>query len=155
MDLKKYPEYDKIPFEVIDITKRLKTVGGRKVSVTDETTGEVFEGREIKNEVEVWKDNASYIKMFPSGLHLLHTLSTKGVTLLVWRLKRLKVGQFEIELRVSVVVRDHKNLAGGRFYQAVEELLRYGYMVRKKGSRGEYFINPNFFFNGDRKWINK
>lgn len=137
-----------------DITKRIKTVGGKKVSIVDQESGEVFEGKQVKEEVDVWKDNGNYIKMFLPGIELINKLSSKGTALLTWILKRLSIGQTEIEIRVSVLVKEHRNLAGGRFYDGLEELLNYGYLVKKKGHKNTYFLNPNFFFNGDRKWVN-
>lgn len=153
MNLNKYPEYESLPFELPDIVSSVKTLHGRKLSILDNETGEVIEGRELATQKAIYRDQANYIKMFPDGVKMIEQLSRKGATLLGFILKRLKAGQVEIELRVSEVMKDHTNLSGGRYYEGLEELLKYGYLVKKKGAKNKFFLNPNYFFNGDRKWI--
>lgn len=153
VDLTKYPAYESIPFDLPDIVQSVKTTKSRPATIVEDATGEAIQATIAGKQTQVWRDSAPYIKMFPDGLKIITRLSIKGLTILEFILRRLTIGQVVVELRVSEVMKAHKNLAGGRYYQGLEELLQHGYMVRKKGPKNQFFINPNFFFNGDRKWI--
>lgn len=80
-----------------------------------------------------------------SGIELLGQLNNRGKDLFCYILCHISKNQSEITLKQSEVIKLHPHFAGDAFYVAISNLLEYEFIARKRGVKGQYFLNPNLF----------
>jgi hypothetical protein len=144
-------EYVESPFELTLKEKVFKKRGTRKGRLTDTSSGELIDVVELSEDVKMVYDPFPYCKVFKQFYApiLSGGLSKGSIRILFNVMMGLKPNQLEVRIERK----DFKGLGGGKFNQAVKGLVEFGYLVET--TRRSYFINPNMFFNGDRKKIKK
>jgi hypothetical protein len=99
------------------------------------------------------KDEENFIKWYRPCYEGIGELSNSGVRVLSYILKRLKTNKDWVLIDMDECMAH----CGYTSVQAVRngllELLEYRYIQRKSGGANMYFINPNYFFNGQRHMI--
>lgn len=150
--INKYPKYKDYPFSIegLNFTEP-GVVFSRPEKKMVVNTGETFEMATVYERAQKVLDQAKFIKIFPSGIKMLPTLGKSGMALFCYILNNVKPGKFEVDLSHKDVFKSYPSLTVDRYYVALRELLHSGFIARKDTYGPIYFINVNYFFNGDRR----
>jgi predicted transcriptional regulator len=144
-----YPKNEENPFihELLSIKRKNKIVAvARNKSVVDRLTGEatdaVFMG--IQREV----DKEDFVKIFTSGMKELFDLSKNTLKVFSYL---LSITSFDDKIFFEL---NHCKKYTGytsreTIFKAIRELLQNG-IIAKSLHPNMYFINPNYFYKGDR-----
>lgn len=123
-------------------------------SVTNIHTGENelrdLDTGEIVYNGYTYKDNASFTKLFRGVEAEIPKLRTNAIQVLMYIIAELKAGSDVIKIdAVDVSERlGYKNKRS--VYDGIFELLLNEFLYRKTGAGGEYFVNVNKIFRGNR-----
>jgi hypothetical protein len=125
----------------------------KSVEIIDINTGESTQNEMLTSSRVNFKDRLEYVKLFRNSFDELMEMNTMGMKVLLYILKYLPKDTESITLNLDSVkdfagYKNKKNVLDG-----IIELLDKGYISRKTGGDGSYWINPNKFFNGDRTKI--
>jgi hypothetical protein len=123
---------------------------GSFVNVDSGDTFVAFE--QIESKI-VYSDSLDFIKVFKPTIVGIKDLNAMGKNVLIYIWSRLVKDTEIINLDLEAIrefagYQNKKNVLDG-----ILNLLQHGYLSRCVGNSGNYWINPNFFFNGDRKKI--
>lgn len=142
-------------FQVVKTAKRVNvSVMGKENNVLmDRNTGEI-RGTHIATYKKV--DGEQFLKLFTKNIALTFDLTTAGIkalNVLMWTVQEKAIEKDRVML--DHVVADefleiHKlKLSLTTFYRGLSELEK-AKIIASAIRQGEYFINPNFVFNGNR-----
>ena len=113
----------------------------------------VQEGLLIPNLGAHIRDDEKFIKWYRGSYERIGELSNAGVRVLSYILIKLKANRDWVSIDMDECMAH----CGYTSVQAVRngllDLLEYRYIQRKSGGSNLYFINPNYFFNGQRHQI--
>ena len=144
---------DKIssPFKIKegDIIEAFKKIQGGEFEYADVSNGEVSVFHKVAKSKRVIIDRANYVKIYKNGYEVLKGLSANGVKLFIYISLHLGIHTDTIFIDNEVV----SEWCGWKktvHYSAITELIKKEVIARKGGSNIEYFVNPNFIFNGSR-----
>lgn len=137
------------PFRVKDgdIIEAYKREGGGVFEFADTLSGEVslFE-KQVKSK-RVIVDRGNYVKLFKGSYSLVHGLSANSLRLFLFIC-------FHVGVHSETIIFSYESVSkfcGFKrtvYYQSVSDLLDKQ-VIARKGSN-EYFVNPNYVFNGSR-----
>ena len=97
-----------------------------------------------------WSDRAKFTKLFKGVEEDVKGLSSSAIGVLMFVIKNLKAGKDEVRIDANLCMADLKYKSRASVYEGVFGLLKAGFLYRKAGWDGEYFINVNKIFNGQR-----
>jgi hypothetical protein len=148
-----FPTFENNPFHVIGLeTKSIKEDPEGKTMV-DESTGEYLKVINLgKNELKVF-DNVKYTKLYDESISILKDFSSPTLKVWCYILTQLKPTKDEVVFNMQDCIKFTGYTASINVYKGITELLEKNYIARSIGKGGTYFINPNLFFNGDRRKI--
>lgn len=119
--------------------------------VEDRNTGEILLITEPSKPVTGFKDSATYTKLFKGGKLKLAQLNSSGTKVLCYVMLNAVPNQEEICLHTQIVAKEMGYKDARSVYEGLVDLLNLGLLARKTGYGSCFWINPNLFFNGDRK----
>lgn len=154
------PEYRDNPFlDKLVITTRSKSVQvapiGKESDVyINERTGEAA-GTEVRTYRQV--DDAEFVKIFTSNIALTFDLKSAGIkafnvllyTVQKAGIERDVVNLDEYTLEDFLEFNKDKKLSKSTLERGIKELVQ-AQIIAKSVRPSQYFINPNFVFNGNR-----
>lgn len=117
----------------------------------DKNTGEVLLISEPSRPITGFKDTASYTKLFTGGKLKLAELNSSGTKVLCYIMLNAIPNQEDICLHPQIVAKEMGYKDQRSVYEGLVDLLNLGLLARKTGYGSCFWINPNLFFNGDRK----
>lgn len=135
---------------------RLSRLGKDNNIIINESTGET-QGTAITTYRKV--DSEKFVKLFTANIGFTFDLTSPGIkafTVLIWAVQNKALEKDEIYLD-SFVLNDFIDsqqdktlkLSAATFKRGLSELVKAQIIARTR-RQGQYFINPNFMFNGDR-----
>jgi hypothetical protein len=133
---------------------QLSTLGKDNNVVVNQTTGEMH-GTHVVAYKKV--DSAMFVKLFAQNVGSLFNLSSSGIkafTILVWAVQSSAMNK-DIILLDHLVLSDflaeheHLSVSIATFGRGLRNLVEAQILARAK-RQGQFFINPDFIFNGNR-----
>jgi len=92
-------------------------------------------------------DTGVFVKVFTSDLSWL-LLSTSGLKLLHYIFENLKINSDTVNLKTNDIMKIYKYKSRSSIYSGIKELESMQIVSKKEDSI--YYINPDYFFKGDR-----
>lgn len=152
--------YDHNPFlsDMVLNTKskqvRVSALGKDDNVLVNQSTGEV-QGTNVVTYKQV--DDAEFIKLFSANISLTFDLNKAGhktLNLLIWSVQKTAISNDIVTLDKYTWQDFHKEHELKAFSLAVFKKglneLEDSQIIAKAQRAGDYYINPNFIFNGDR-----
>lgn len=147
------PFLDEFKLSVRSKQVRVSKLGPDNNVLINNDTGEV-KGTFVGTYKQV--DDEQFLKLFTSNIALTFDLKASGIKALnvVCWLMQSKSIQKDIILIDKYTLIDfnkthNKKLSRAVLYRGIEDLINNKILARNQ-REGQYFINPNFIFNGDR-----
>lgn len=139
------------PFKVKqgDIIEAFKKEKGGLYEYAEVISGEVSLFQKVEKSKRVIVDKANYIKLFRSGSEVIRQLSPNGLKLFMYIVFHMGIHKDNVYLEPASVS-EWCGCKRSSFYRALAELVEKNIVSKKTGSSIEYFVNPNFIFNGSR-----
>ena len=123
--------------------------GGNKMMVVTEDTGEIVAPAGFWQSQEV--DRAQFVKLYINGVKAFKDLTNPGTR--VFEVLYLKVqesiGKDVITMTFSRIDQSLTPMTETTFYRGMRELVEKGFIAESVVS-GDYFLNPDYMWNGDR-----
>ncbi len=149
--IRDYETFRQNPFKPQGITLVDYTPKEEEQIVTNTETGEYGIYRKLGRTIRKKKDTQPYKKLFDEALEPLSELTTPGLKVFAFITKNLVRNSDEVLIEPKEIMRFSKYKSMFPIYKGIAQLLFYRFITRKAGSDACYFVNPNMFFNGDRK----
>lgn len=149
----KSPEYVRNPFPVLGIEQRTINVGAKNtglVAANPQTGEELYPIVTMIRKANVDHDNVTFVKVFRQDIR---SFSSAARDILWYILYHIKVNSDLVVLKADFI-REWTGLSRNKYYAAMNEL-EGKVIARVEGSTIQYFINPNYFYNGNRVNLNK
>lgn len=105
---------------------------------------------EIPEDYNYYTDTGSYVKLFKTSFDVY--LKLGGVARLLMQyiaIKLAKKDEWFVQLDLDVVAKELEYSSKATVYKAVIELIENN-VLRRHSVKKHYWINPNYFFNGNR-----
>lgn len=135
---------------------KLSKLGKDDNVLLNQCTGE-FLGTHLTTYKQV--DSQQFVKLFTQNIALTFDLSSAGIkafSVLLWSVQRRSISKDEVfmdVLTLEAFLEDQEEkslkLSVATFKRGLNELEK-AQIIAKTLRKGQYFINPNFVFNGDR-----
>jgi hypothetical protein len=153
--------YEENPFLLEVITLKSKN---QKIKITNSTeiSNDVWinqDGDTLTTQLYTYKevDETQFVKLFTQNIGLVFNLTGSGIKAL-----SILISMLQNEIRTDLIILDYEytlrkflekhptlDISKQYFYRGIKELIN-AQIVAKHKKKGNYFINPNFIFNGDR-----
>jgi len=151
--------FDKNPFlndMILNFTSKqikISTIGNDDNVIVNQTTGEI-RGTHVVTYKKV--DSEEFIKLFTKNIALTFELKAAGIksfNVLIWTMQQKAIDRDIVTLD-SYTLNDflavnHLSLSSATFSRGLTELVK-SKILAKTRRKGDYYINPNFIFNGNR-----
>jgi len=151
--------FDKNPFlddMILNFTSKqvkISAIGNNDNVIVNQTTGEI-KGTHIVTYKKV--DSEEFIKLFTKNIALTFELNAAGIksfNVLIWTMQQKAIDRDIVTLD-SYTLNDfldvnHLSLSSATFSRGLTELVK-SKILAKTRRKGDYYINPNFIFNGNR-----
>jgi len=136
----------------------LSKLGEENNVLVNQSTGEVT-GTHITTYKQV--DSDQFVKLFTANIGMTFGLSSAGIktlSVLLWIVQHTAISKDEVildSITLEGFIAAHKDsksplkLSIATYKRGINELEK-AQVVAKTMRKGQYFINPNFVFNGDR-----
>lgn len=153
-NLSDFPSSQETPFITLDdIEYRTYYTKETTREVTDRNTGEISLLSDLPTRKTGFKDSAKYTKLFHGGKLKLSELTSSGTKVLCYIMINARPNQEEICLHPKLVAEDMGYKNQRSVYEGLVDLLNLGLLACKTGYGSCFWINPNLFFNGDRRLL--
>lgn len=147
--IKDFEVFKECPYTVegLESRHRLTRVKGQVMS--DVSTGELFDMRKLPAQETVLVDTLQYTKVYHNSLKDVADFSIPALKIWCYILQAIKPTRyaFEIDFKEALEFSGYKSLPN--IYKGIVELLDKGFIAKSTG-KNMFFINPNYYFNGDR-----
>jgi len=151
--------FDKNPFlddMILNFTSKqvkISAIGNNDNVIVNQTTGEI-KGTHVVTYKKV--DSEEFIKLFTKNIALTFELNSAGIksfNVLIWTMQQKAIDRDIVTLD-SYTLNDfldvnHLSLSSATFSRGLTELVK-SKILAKTRRKGDYYINPNFIFNGNR-----
>jgi len=151
--------FDKNPFlddMILNFTSKqvkISAIGNNDNVIVNQTTGEI-KGTHVVTYKKV--DSEEFIKLFTKNIALTFELNAAGIksfNVLIWTMQQKAIDRDIVTLD-SYTLNDfldvnHLSLSSATFSRGLTELVK-SKILAKTRRKGDYYINPNFIFNGNR-----
>jgi len=135
----------------MEISTRKKIVAGNREAlnniVVDQTSGEVVAHQMFAVKQKV--DSEQFTKIFQKGLGAMWGLSSSGIKVFTYIAQLIKPNQDFVYFEIDDAKRFTEYKTKKSIMQGLGELLAGSFIARTK-VHYKYYINPTFFFNGNR-----
>ena len=121
---------------------RRKAIAGMKVPNKDGVEVQAFYDEAVYNDTE------PFVKVFKRGYQAMKFLGAAGIKVLEYVLDQLKPSNTIVHLSQAEYVRT-MNQKPSNYYVGLNELMSAQFLAPTT-EKGFYYINPAFFFSGDR-----
>lgn len=145
----KKQEYIKNPFRIQGVIEKIITTKEKDQNFVQPTTGEVFEVKKISSMKPILHDEKSYAKLFIDCGDTLSKLSPTASKMFLYSAMQVRINKDSVFLNESDACL-WCNFGRSTFHKSISDLIANGIIARKLGSYLEFWINPNFLYNGDR-----
>lgn len=137
---------------------KLSKLGKDSNVLVNQATGEV-QGTHVTTYKKV--DNEQFVKLFTSNIGLTFNLTSSGIkafSVLLWTMQNKAISKDVVPLDIFTLedflsaeenLNSKFKLSPTTYRRGIKELER-SQIIAKTIRQGQYFINPNFVFNGDR-----
>lgn len=157
-ELQRYKENPFLEQMVIKGTNKQVTIsplGKDNNILVNQNTGEVLGGTHVVTYKKV--DEHEFVKLFTSNIALTFNLKSAGIkafNILMYAVQKHCIGRDRVSLdsfMLEEFLEENKNikLSISTFKRGLNELEK-AKIIAKTIKYGDYFINPNFIFNGSR-----
>lgn len=156
-DIKKsisdFPTFEENPFKPLGLeVKNIRDIPNSEIMVS-ETTGEYLSVTPLgKIELKTF-DNVKYCKLYDEAVPVIQTFSIPAIKVWGYIISILKPTRDYIYFDMKECLKDTKYTASLNVYKGLTELVEKEFIARSTGKGNTYYINPNMFFNGDRRKI--
>lgn len=147
------------PFlEELDLTVRTKQVKVSKLGKDNNVLVDRDTGEEQGTFVGTFKrvDDEQFLKLFTANIALTFELKAAGIkafNVVCWMMQNKAIERDLITIDKYVLEdfneEHNKKLSRAVLYRGLDNLIENKILARAR-REGDYFINPNFMFNGDR-----
>lgn len=139
------------PFKIASgkIKEVFKEVKGAPFEMADVKTGEVSFFQKVSKITKVTVDTANYVKIYKGNADVVYKLTHSSLIMLHYIINEIGIHTDRIILDSGSYC-DIMSCSDKTFRRSVNELIDKGVIAKRKGSSIEYFVNPNFIFNGSR-----
>lgn len=150
MNIKRYSVFETNPsVENIEGIKEVtRSIKNKSELVVNAKTGELFEQFPVKS-LTVLVDSLQYTKVYSNSIDSISDLTVPALKLLCYIMKYLKPNKDMIKLKADNCNKYCGYKTKVSFYKGLEELLDKKFIYRTEDEH-EFWINVNYFFNGDR-----
>ena len=135
----------------MEVSTRTRVIAGNKEAlnnlIVNKDTGEVVGHQMLAVKQKV--DKEQFTKVFHKGLAAMWGLSTTGVKVFTYIADQVKPNKDFIYIEIEEAMAFCNYKTEKSVWQGLGELLDAGFIARSK-LYYKYFINPTFFFNGNR-----
>ena len=147
--IKDFEVFRNSPFTIAGIESRNRISIAKGHVVSDVNTGELFDMRRLAKTETIDVDVLSYTKVYHNSLKSVADFSIPALKLWCFILQTIKPTKyaFEINFKDAQEFSGYKSLPN--IYKGIIELLDRGFIAKSVG-RNMFFLNPNYYFNGDR-----
>jgi len=123
--------------------------GGNKMMIVAENTGEIVAPAGFWQSQEV--DRAQFVKLYINGVKAFKDLSNPGTRVFEVLYIRVQesIGKDVITMTFSRIDQSLTPMTETTFYRGMRELVEKGFIAESVVS-GDYFLNPDYMWNGDR-----
>jgi hypothetical protein len=118
--------------------------------VRDEETGKASLLSDIKKGEFVLTDNEQFTKLYTPIYDQIRKLPTPGVKMLSYVLYLASKNTEWVKISTTLAKEWCGYDSSSNVYLGIASLLEHKFICRKIGNNSEYFININYFFNGQR-----
>lgn len=145
----KQRKYDQSPFRIVGIRGHYVRIRTTKKNFVDTETGENYDLSKLGELKYVRRDANPFIKSFTMSYDKLRDLDVYAFKLLFFIQGILGRGETSVHFTNRQVLdwTGYKNMS--TVYRAIDQLCEADF-IRKSTGNGVYWINPNYFFNGER-----
>lgn len=148
--MKKYESYLNSPFRVEGIETRQYIQKVDERLWVDPETSEMYAVKKVPKNREQLNDTMSYTKLFVDKREKLMKLSGTGLRVLVYGMCTIRPLSQVVILNIPDIQVESGISSPNTIRTAISELIEEGIIAQKVGSNIEYWVNPNYFFNGNR-----
>jgi hypothetical protein len=145
----KQQQYVKNPFRIQGVIEKFIQTKEKDHNFVEPGTGQLFEVKKISSNKLILHDEKSYTKVFMDTGDVLSKLTPSTIKLYLYTVLQVRINKDSVYINEP----DACLWCGsGRstFHKCINELIDIGILARKLGSYLEFWINPNFLYNGDR-----
>lgn len=156
-DIKKsisdFPSFEENPFKPLGFeVKNIREIPDSKIMVSEDT-GEYLSVTSLgKLELKTF-DNVKYCKLYDEALPVVKTFSIPALKVWSYVVSVAKPSKDYIFFDMKECLKHTEYTASLNVYKGLTELVEKEFIARSTGRGSTYFINPNMFFNGDRRKI--
>lgn len=139
------------PFTVNDFVVSVSKRSGKSYVKTNEK-GE--DGKPIMIQHSFLQETEPYTRFYINAAHrqIMANLSASAKCLLLWMIYEVESGKDWCWFNRNTFIKDHGYSDDRTYRNAVEDLMRCGIITMVgMGLKDVFWINPRFFFRGDRK----
>jgi hypothetical protein len=150
MKIKKHQAFEINPSltDIEGIKEVTRNIKNQSELAVHTKTGELFELMPVKS-LTTLTDSLTFTKVYTNSLSTISDLTVPGLKLLCYIMKNLKPGKDCIKLRADMCNKYCGYKTKLSYYKGLEELLEKNLIFRTEDEY-EFWININYFFNGDR-----
>jgi hypothetical protein len=138
------------PFKVEGITTIQYVAKVDEKVVIDTNTGEAFTMKKIPKNSMHDHDGVPYVKVFQEKTSLLLQLPTPSLKLFIYALGVARPITEIVFLNIDDCMMSCGFKSATSYREGIKGLIEANIIARRVGSKMEYWVNPNVFFNGNR-----
>lgn len=144
------------PFVATGMKEKCRRSDSGETELVNTRTGEYYALRPIQS-VAVLVDSATYAKVFHEGLNrlLAEDLSLSALKLCLYIIRELKPRKDHIEIDIETCLTACKWKSVSVFNSSARELINKDFIKKSTKGKTVYWINTNWFFNGNRLLLHK
>ena len=147
--IKDFEVFKESPYTLLGVESRNRVSVAKGQVVSDTSTGELYDMRKLAKTETVEVDTLSYTKVYHNSLESVSEFSIPALKIWCFILQAIKPTKyaFEINFKEAMEFSGYKSIPN--IYKGIVELLDKGFIAKSVG-RNMFFLNPNYYFNGDR-----
>lgn len=151
MGINAYNIYDEMPYGIKGgfLFVRNKHRNGRNIITAEVDTGEYYSMQVLSSSDIAPLDCHRFVKIYAGFINNMKNLNISAIIILTFILNILKAGDIIVDISYSSVVSCGISIDSRKYYRGISCLLENNYIARTP-TKGRYWINVNYFFNGDR-----
>lgn len=154
MRLSDFESYEKSPYRKEGfqwVARAIKPKGSDNIDLYNDETGERYVGTPVSKIGLFMADTLPFIKVFKNDMDMFADLSIPAYKILIYIMSLIKPGQERFCLSNKVLMDKLSYSSMTTPYIGITELLEKKFISKATGDCN-YWINPNRFYNGARKF---
>ena len=140
------------PTQAQGIVDKIITVdnSNRGKPLVDPETGEIYNLVPMSERKQITVDERTYVKLYTESIYEFDDLTLAANKIILYAMRSLKPCTDIVKLIPKEVIECRGISSPTSYYKGLLELINKGFLFRKSNSDAEYFINVNYFYNGNR-----